>query len=109
MKKIPETIPEDGFFKVHVDHRDDLSPHQRVQLIRKGNELFKTGETELARKLFLTLRYTDGIIRVGDLYYNQGKPIEALEMYRLAHAQDKVDFLILRFTKIIKQWIQNDN
>lgn len=109
MQKIPESIPKDGFYKVHVDYRDDLSPHQRVQLIRKGNELFKAGDIELAKKLFLTLRYTDGIIRVGDLYYNSGKAIEALEMYRLAHAQDKVDLLIFRFSKIIKQWIKNDN
>jgi len=109
MKNILDKIPADGFYKVHVDYRDDLSPQQRVQLIRKGNELFNSGNLPLAKKLFLTLKYSDGIIRVGDYYYSHGKPLEALEMYRLGSAQEKVDEIVFQMTQIIKKWINNND
>lgn len=108
MKKEWDKIPQDGFFKVHFQRRDDLSPQQRVQLIRKGNECFNQGNVELAKKLFLTLHYSDGIDRVGDYYYNKGRPLEALEMYKIAPAPAKVERLITQMSQLIKQWIQDE-
>lgn len=107
MKDVLKNIPKDGFFKIHVEKPQNISPKQRVQLIRKGNELFKEGNRDLAKKLFLTLHYTDGIVRVGNSFYEEGKFLEAMEMYRLAPDKNKYDNIIDKMTSIIQGWINN--
>jgi DNA-binding PadR family transcriptional regulator len=99
-------IPKEGFLKTTVEKRDDLSTQQRVQLIRRGNEFFNQGNMEMARKVFLTLGYKDGIIRLGDLYYEKGEPLEAFKMYREAEAQEKVDEMVIKMAQVIKKWLK---
>ncbi|MDC7224096.1 MAG: hypothetical protein PQJ60_10170 [Spirochaetales bacterium] len=99
-------IPQEGFLKTTVEKRDDLSSQQRVQLIRRGNEFFNEGNMEMARKIFLTLNYKDGITRLGDFYYEKGEPLEALKMYREAEAQAKVDEMVIRMAQVIKKWLE---
>ncbi|MDC7220353.1 MAG: hypothetical protein PQJ59_10450 [Spirochaetales bacterium] len=99
-------IPKEGFLKTTVERRDDLSSQDRIQLIRRGNEFFNGGNVEMARKIFLTLGYKDGIIRLGDLYYSKGEPLEALKMYKEADATAKVDEMTFQMAQVIKQWLK---
>ena len=55
-----------------------VSKEQRAALIRKGNELFNKGEFGLAQRIFITTKYSDGLIRIGDHFAKGGKPLEAL-------------------------------
>ena len=103
---ILQKIPREGFLKTTVEKRDDLTSQQRVQLIRRGNEFFNGGNLDMARKIFLTLGYKDGIIRLGDLYYEKGEPLEALKMYMQADDQPKVDEMVIRMAQVIKQWLK---
>ncbi len=103
---ILKKLPKEGFLKTTVDKRDDLTSQQRIQLIRRGNEFFNGGNTEMARKIFLTLGYKDGIIRLGDFYYEKGQPLEALRMYMQAEDQNKVDEMVIRMAQVIKQWLK---
>ncbi|MDA3849929.1 MAG: hypothetical protein PF447_01515 [Spirochaetaceae bacterium] len=102
---VMDFIPEDGFYKIQIDRRDDLTPQERIKLIRRGNELFNQGNYELAHRLFLTLHYSDGIIRLGDHYYKEGNALKALEMYKLAPDQGRIDQMIRQMLPIIHQWI----
>jgi hypothetical protein len=99
-------LPREGFLKTTVKVRDDLTSQQRVQLIRRGNEFFNMGNMEMAEKIFLTLDYKDGIIRLGDHFYEKGKPLDALKMYRIAKAQAKVDGMIEQMAQVIKKWLE---
>lgn len=107
MKKALENIPEEGFFKIHVEQPKDITPQQRVLLIRKANVLFKEGNRDMAKKLFLTLHYTDGIVRVGNSLYEEGNFLEALEMYRIAPDKDRYNSIIEKMTSIVQGWINN--
>jgi hypothetical protein len=72
-------LPKEGFLKITAAKPADptkLAEGERVALIRKGNELFNQKKLELARKIFITTGYSDGLIRLGDEYIKQAKPLE---------------------------------
>ncbi len=106
-REILDLIPKDGFIKVPESGGIPLSPERKVILMRKGNQLFNEGEIETAGRIFITIGYTDGLIRVGDYYYSQGNALEALRMYKAAPAQDKVDMITEKMAYIIRQWLEN--
>ena len=63
----------------------------RVELIRKGNELFNEGDIMQAAAIFVKTEYRDGITRVADYYfYDRRQPLVALKFYRMVNRQDKV-------------------
>ncbi len=102
---------EAGFVKTggpDTSGRPQLSREQRTTLIRKGNELFNNGEYEIARRIFVTVQYTDGLIRLGDLYYKQNKPLDAFQMYRLAPDSAKTDRMIERMALVLRTWLLED-
>jgi hypothetical protein len=66
-----------------------LGREKRAALIRKGNELFNKGGYGLAQRIFVTTKYSDGMIRPGDTYAKGGQPLDALRLYWLAPAPDK--------------------
>jgi hypothetical protein len=73
-------LPREGFLKITAEKpagAAKLAENERVALIRKGNELFNLKKYDLARKIFVTTGYADGLIRLGDLYLKQSKPLEA--------------------------------
>jgi len=53
---ILQKLPPRGFLKVARENPAKLSPEDRAALIRRGNEFFNRGQTELARRVFLTTR-----------------------------------------------------
>ena len=63
----------------------------RVELIRKGNELFNNGHIEKAAEVFIKTAYRDGLTRVADYYfYDKHLPLVALKYYRMVKQDDKV-------------------
>jgi len=70
---------------------------ERVELIRRGNELFNNGEISKAAALFVQTGYRDGLTRVADyLFYDKRQPLVALKYYRMVNRQDKVSEIFER-------------
>jgi len=80
-----------------------LPAQQKVQLIRRGNELFNAGKLDLAEKIFVTLGYSDGIIRVGDSYVEKGDFVRAVKLYKLAPDPGRVEKICKRMAGVIRQ------
>jgi hypothetical protein len=96
----------DAFLKVSRDKAPPLTSEQRVALIRKGNEFFNGGKTEEAKRVFLTVGYTDGLIRLGDLYYKRNQLLEAFRMYWLAPDTRKKNMMVEKMAGIIRKWLR---
>jgi hypothetical protein len=87
-----------------------LTPKERLFLIRKGNELFNSGDIEKAAKIFVTTAYKDGLIRVGDYYYFDKKnPLKALQYYIEARYEKRIAELSERVAAVIKKWLKEDS
>ena len=85
-----------------------LDGGQRAALIRRGNEFFNTGKYEEAKRIFLTTRYTDGLMRLGDYYYKQQQILEAFRMYWLAPDHRKTDYLVERMAAVVRGWLKDE-
>lgn len=105
-EELLKKVPKEGFLKLTESQSAEMSKEQRVALIRKGNDLFNRKKYELAKKIFLTTGYSDGLIRLGDLYMNQEKPLEAFRMYWLAPDRKKVDAMMEKTVGIVKKWLK---
>ncbi len=99
-------FPREGFLKVVKPEPAALDSSRKAALIRKGNELFNQGDVQTAQRIFLTLGYTDGIIRAGDYHYGRADYFEAYKLYSLAPAPEKVSFLIERMAGVVREWIR---
>jgi hypothetical protein len=97
-------IPKEGFLKLTQD-KPALPEEKRIALIRKGNDFFNSGRFELAKKVFITAGYNDGLIRIGDRYREEQKPLEAFHMYWLAHHTAKTDNMAEKMSWIVRQWL----
>jgi len=70
---------------------------ERVEMIRRGNELFNKGEIAKAAALFVKTGYRDGLTRIADhLFYDKRQPLYALKYYRMVNRQDKVQEIFER-------------
>jgi hypothetical protein len=101
-------LPKEGFLKITAARPaapGQLADGERAALIRKGNELFNLKKYELARKIFLTTGYSDGLIRLGDLYLKQSKPLEAFRMYLLAPDRKKVEAMLEKSVAVLRHWL----
>ncbi|MCL1928711.1 MAG: hypothetical protein FWG07_07980 [Treponema sp.] len=96
----------EGFVKTTVDPNIDGST--KAALNRKGNILFNTGDTEGARRIFLTTGYSDGLSRVGDYYKSQGRPLDALKMYWIAPDRTKANPIIQQLSEIIRHFLNEE-
>ncbi|HEY9593914.1 MAG TPA: hypothetical protein VHE79_05515 [Spirochaetia bacterium] len=102
---ILKKLPSGGLLKITAPGPATLKGEKRAALIRKGNELFNKGEIGLAQRIFFTTRYSDGLIRIGDHYIKQGRPLDALRVYWLAPAPDKKEALVEKIAQVMKQWL----
>jgi hypothetical protein len=100
-------IPQEGFLKL-TQEKIEISEAKRMALIRKGNEFFNRGAIDLAKKVFLTAQYADGLVRLGDRYLSEKKPLEAFRMYWIARNKNKKDRLVEKMSSIIRQWLQEE-
>ncbi len=74
-----------------------MDSKERVELIRRGNELFNNGEINKAAALFVKTGYRDGLTRIADhLFYDKRQPLYALKYYRMVNRQDKVQEIFER-------------
>jgi len=104
-------LPKEGFLKITAAKPaapSSLADGERVALIRKGNELFNLKKYELARKIFMTTGYSDGLIRLGDLYLKESKPLEAFRMYLLAPDRKKVEAMLEKSVGVLRHWLAQD-
>jgi hypothetical protein len=97
-------VPKDGFLKLTLE-RAELAPNARSALIRKGNELLNQGKHGLALRIFMTTGYLDGLVRLGEVYEKEGKPLEAFRMYWLARYRKKIDPSVEKMAGVVRQWL----
>ena len=68
----------------------EIDPETRAALIRKGNECLNRGEFEIAARIFVTAKYSDGLKRLAEYYFRKEKNIaKAMELYRLAGGKEE--------------------
>jgi hypothetical protein len=101
-------FPHEGLIKSADSANTAIQGEQKAGLNRKGNELFNAGEVEAARRIFLTTGYSDGLIRVGNLYLADKRPIDALKMFWLAHDTEKSTELIQRMALVIQKFLKEE-
>lgn len=104
----PKLPPSSGFLKVDLGAPPKVSGADRAALIRRGNEFFNEGRYDLAKRVFITARYGDGLIRLGDYHLKQNEPLEALRLYQIAPEPRKAADLIERFADIVRRWLEED-
>lgn len=80
----------------------DITSEQKAALNRKGNEFFNRGDIDTAKRIFKTTGYSDGLTRVGDVLEEQGKSVEALQLYWLAHNRRKSEPLVQKMAFLIR-------
>lgn len=100
-------IPREGLLKISRS-KASIDATQRVALIRKGNELFNAGRIDQAKRIFITTGYGDGLTRIGDYYYNEDEPLEALRMYWLAPSPRKIENMMERIAAVVQKWLGED-
>jgi hypothetical protein len=104
--RVLRSMPSEGFLKVSRPPAAEVSSEQKVQLIRKGNELFTMGQFEAAKKIFVATRYSDGMIRLGDRYAQEKDYLSAFQMYKLAPAPDRAEAMIQKLSAVLKNWLK---
>ena len=107
-KNLFERFPSNGLIKTADLPILGVEPDRKVKLNRKGNELFNAGDIEAARRIFQTTGYSDGLIRVGDRYLSDRKPIEALKMYRLARDDKRSEGIIDSAAMVIQKLLREE-
>jgi hypothetical protein len=103
LRRLPE-----GFLKITARKpagAANLAESERVALIRKGNQLFNLKKYDLARKIFVTTGYADGLIRLGDLYLKHSQPLEAFRMFLLAPDARKVQAMVEKSAAVLRHWL----
>jgi hypothetical protein len=101
-KNLFERFPADGLIKTADLPLPGVESERKAKLNRKGNELFNSGDVEAARRVFQTTGYSDGLIRVGERYMAERRPLDALKMYRLARDDKRVEGLISSAALVIQ-------
>lgn len=82
---------------------------ERISLIRRGNELFNSGDYKNSLKIFLMTDYKDGIIRVADyLYFDKKDKVNAVKLYKRAGHQKIIDEFSERAAQLIKLLLEED-
>lgn len=104
--KIP---PAPGFVKVSSSELPSLTPEKRSALVRKGNELYNQGRLAEAQRIFLTARYSDGLIRLGEQYQKKNRPLEAFRMYWQAGDSARSEAMIEKMAGVVRHWLNESD
>jgi hypothetical protein len=92
---------------IKTTQKRDMDSAQKAALNRKGNELFKSGDVEGAKRIFLTTGFSDGLSRIGDAYKKQKRYMDALYMYKIAPNPRKLEAMARQMADIIKDLIKD--
>lgn len=71
-------------------YKKELDPSVRAMLIRKGNDFFSRGKINSAEKIFVTVDYKDGLVRLGDYYFEKKDIYRAAQMYFMSGNESKI-------------------
>lgn len=82
-----------------------INEKDRAELIRKGNQLFNSGQIQKAAKIFETVHYMDGLIRIGDLYFKKNQILTALKYYQKAGYQKRIEQVTPQLLSVFKNWL----
>lgn len=86
-----------------------MTDKERVELIRKGNQLFNEGKIEDAGKIFLATNYKDGLVRVGDYYlYQEKKFFKAFFYYKKANYSKRLEEIYKKWAEVIHFLLEED-
>jgi len=107
-KNLFENFDDKNAF-IKVTQTSPVERPQKAALNRKGNQMFNEGNIEGARRIFITTGYSDGLSRVGDYYKANGRHMEALKMYWMAHDRNKSQPLIEQLAVMIQALIHDDD
>jgi hypothetical protein len=107
-KNVFVRFPSEGLIKTVDEPVSGVDSGQKAKLNRRGNELFNRGQIETARRIYQTTGYSDGLIRVGDRYMNDRRPMEALKMYWLARDKAKSEVLIGTIAAVIQNLLREE-
>jgi len=102
-------FPEGGLIKTADLPTPGVEADRKVKLNRRGNELFNKGDIEGARRIFQTTGYSDGLIRVGERYMADSRPLEALKMYRLAKDEKRFEAVIATAAFVIQNLLREQH
>jgi len=105
-ESIFNNIPKEGFIKIPKSGAVNINSKDKVLLVRKGNELMNKKNYEQAKRVFLAVNYTAGLIRLGECYQDEGKIYEALKMYKSANANNKLNLLTEKMAGVLRLWIE---
>ncbi len=95
----------EGFLK--VGPTTEISSSDRAALVRKGNEFFNQERFDAAKRVFLTVRYADGLVRLGDMYMNRGDPLEAFRMFWIAGDRGRIDEMAAQMAMVVRRWLSD--
>lgn len=107
-KKPFDRFPGEGLIKTADKPAQDFEADKKARLNRKGNELFNRGDIETARRIFQTTGYSDGLIRIGERYQADRRPVDALKMYWLAHDERRIEALIGTMALVIQNYLREE-
>ncbi len=105
--KINSLSPSGAFIKVTDTPVQGLTSEQKVLLNRKGNTLLNNGKVEEAKRIFITTGYSDGLTRVGNIYLEKNKSIDALKLFILAHNEKKKEQIVEKIASTISLLLKN--
>ena len=102
LKNQIDSKPEElKFIKTSDLPLEGLSDQQKVALNRRANALLNEGKIEMAKRIFITTGYSDGLTRIGDNYNKENKYLDALKMYLLAHNKRKSEPIIEKISQTV--------
>ncbi|WP_296091220.1 hypothetical protein [uncultured Treponema sp.] len=108
LKNQIDSKPEElKFIKTSDLPLEGLSDQQKVALNRKANALLNEGKVEMAKRIFITTGYSDGLTRIGDNYNKENKYLDALKMYLLAHNKRKSEPIIEKISQTVSVMLKS--
>jgi len=70
--------------------------------------VFNRGDVALAERIYRTTRYSAGLVRIGDWYMRQNRPLEALASTGRAAAGGKADLVVERMARVLSGWLKEE-
>ena len=108
LKNQIDSKPEElKFIKTSELPLEGLSDQQKVDLNRRANALLNEGKIEMAKRIFITTGYSDGLTRIGDNYNKENKYLDALKMYLLAHNKRKSEPIIEKISQTVSVMLKS--
>ncbi|UKI54597.1 MAG: hypothetical protein L6V90_07880 [Treponema succinifaciens] len=108
LKNQIDSKPEElKFIKTSDLPLEGLSDQQKVALNRRANALLNEGKIEMAKRIFITTGYSDGLTRIGDNYNKENKYLDALKMYLLAHNKRKSEPIIEKMSQTVSVMLKS--